>query len=156
MIRKLCTNQPVRHLARSLALRLVHWLGTGHAMAQNLPVGRTGKFKAAASDASCEMSHTSPAQWPRCGQRRNRWLIQPRQRSGHFASHQSPTEHHVTVHEPTRKTTRENPIGELAGHLGADPTACPRCCHFFVLTEARTVCCLGNGKPELEGKTRDS
>jgi len=139
MIRKVSTNQPVSHPARSLALWLVHWLGTGHAMAENLPVGWTGKFQAAASDGSCEISHTSPTQWPRCGQRRNRLMIQPRPRSGHFASHQGPTEHHVTIHESPRKTVRENLIGELAGHLARDPTGCPRCCHFCDLTKARTV-----------------
>ena len=77
MIRKLSTNQPVRHPARSFALWLVHWLGTGHVMAENLPVGWTGKFLAATSDASCGMSHASSAQRPGCGQRRNRWTIQP-------------------------------------------------------------------------------
>ena len=136
MIRKLSTNQPVRHPARSFTLWLVQSLGAGNAMAENLPVGWTGEFHAAASEASREMSHAhwndgfGLAQLATDGR-------QPRAQR-HFASHQGPTEHHVTIHEATRKTTRENLIGELAGHLGEIQLRV-RDAATSVLTKAHTI-----------------
>ena len=122
----------IRVVARALAR---HWPRNGREFACRMD------WQIPSSNLRCVLRNVSriARAVARDGQRSNRWMIQPPLRSGHFASHQSPTEHHGTIHESTRKTTRENPIGELAGHLAGDPTACARCRRFCVLAKTRTV-----------------